>query len=327
MTDSYTRPLRASRTAHLWLTVALLVVAALVLGACNSNLPAPQSQAKGDKVRVVATFSILSDMVEHIGGDRVEVHNLVPIGTDPHDFEPLPDDLKAMSEAEVFFYNGLNLEGGDSGWFARLTNSVGTSPDIVFEASQGITPMYLSDEKGRSQENPHAFLNPVNGMIMAENIRDALIEADPEGAQVYQQNAETYLAQLADMDSQYRDKFSAIPEQRRILVTSERAFQYMASEYGLQEGYIWAIDTDENGSPSQITGLVEFVLANDVPVVFVESNVDRRPMETVSRETGVPIGGVVMSDEIGHPGADGDSYLEYLHHNLTVISEGIQAAG
>lgn len=304
-----------------------VVFVALALAACSAPSSSQSLQDDGvgsDKVHAVATFSILSDMVSEVGGDRVEVHNLVPIGTDPHDFEPLPEDLKAMSEADVLFYNGLNLEGGDSGWFSRLTKSVGQPDDVIFETSSGIEPLYISDEKGNSQENPHAFLNPVNGKTMVENVRDGLIAIDPGGEEVYTQNAAAYLEQLDQVDAAYREGFDAVSKENRTLVTSERAFQYMASEYGLEEGYVWAIDTDENGSPAQIKALIAFVTESGVPALFVESNVDRRPLETVSAETGVPIMGVVLSDEIGKPGEEGDTYLNYLRHNLEVITGGLR---
>lgn len=319
----------ARSNARVFSLIAALVAAAFLLGACSSSAPqsdtkeAMEGSAGSEPVRVVSSFSILSDMVGKIGGDNVDVHNLVPIGTDPHDFEPLPEDLKKMSEADALFYNGLNLEGGEDGWFFKLTKSAGQNDDQIFEASSGIEPLYISDEEGDKQENPHAFLNPVNGIVMAENVRDALIQIDPENEALYSQNAADYIAELEEVDEEYAQRLGAVPEDQRYLVTSERAFQYMAAQYDLGEGYLWAIDTDENGSPAQITELIEFVRTNKVPALFVESNVDQRPMETVSAETGVPIVGVVMSDEIGKPGNEGDTYLDYLRHNLEVITAGL----
>lgn len=151
--------------------------------------------------------------------------------------------------------------------------------------------------------NPHAFLDPNVGMIIVENAHDALVKADPENKEEYDKNAKAYIEKLKEIDEEYKNKIADIPEENRILVTSERAFQYMADRYGLEEGYIWEIDTEENGSPEQIKSLVNFLKERDVPTLFLESNVDSRPMETVSEESGVEIyKDKIFSDEIGKKG-------------------------
>lgn len=257
-------------------------------------------------------------------GEKVEVHNLVPTGTDPHEYDPLPEDIKAATDADVLFYNGLNLEGGDSGWFARMMESVGQDWDKAFELAAGVEPMYVKSGDGREEEiNPHAFLDPVVGIQMAENTRDALIEIDPDNKEFYEENADTYLEQLRDIDEQYQTKINEIPEEDRVFITSEQAYQYMTERYGLKEGYIWAIDTEENGSPEQITSLLKFIEENDPPILFIETNVDPRPMETVSKESGVEIYGELFSDEIGAPGEEGDTYIKYLQYNIDMIYEGL----
>lgn len=306
------------------LKVLMVSFALIILGACNSGEKGP-SDSEG-KILVVTSFTIIEDMVKEISGEHVEVYNLVPIGTDPHEYDPLPNDTKAVTDADILFYNGLNLEGGEHGWFAKMMESVGQDWDVAFEVSQGIDPLYLTSDDGKEEEiNPHAFLDPVVGIQMAENTRDALIEIDPDNKEIYEQNAEVYLAKLHDMDEQYKTKIGEIPEENRILVASERAYQYMAKRYGLQEGYIWAIDTEENGNPEQITSLIKFIEENNPPVLFVETNVDKRPMETVSKETGVDIFGEIFSDEIGKPGEEGDTYLSYLQFNIDVIYEGLMS--
>src|SRR5699024_10772908 len=203
------------------------------------------------------------------------------------------------------------------GWFAKMMDSVNQDWDVAFKVSEGVEPMYLTSEDGKDEEiNPHAFLDPVVGIQMAENIRDAFIKVDPDHKETYESNAKTYLEVLEKIDEEYTEKINEIPEENRILVTSERAFQYMANRYGLKEGYIWAIDTEENGSQEQITSLIEFIQENNPPVLFLETNVDPRPMETVSSETGVEIFGGIFSDEIGSPGEDGDTYVKFLKYNI-----------
>src|SRR5699024_2197376 len=268
----------------------------------------------------VTSFSILTDMVQEIGGHHVDVHNLVPTGTDPHEYVPKPDDIKRAADADVVMYNGLNLEGGPSGWFARLMDSVDQDPDRIFVATTGVDPLTLTEHNHRDEHvNPHAFIDPNVGVTMAKNIRDALIATDPDHETDYRENAHGYIAELETLAKQYGPKIQDIPEERRIIITSERAFQYLADRYGLQEGYILAIDTEENGTPAQIKSLIRLISDNDVPGVFVESNVDPRPMESVAKEVGVPIAGTLYSDEIGTAGSDADTYLSYLQHNIDVI--------
>lgn len=272
-------------------------------------------------MQVVTSFTIIEDIAREIGGDDVEIHNLVPTGTDPHEYEPLPQDIKKATDADILFYNGLNLEGGKDGWFFRMMESVGQKDENIYSLTERVTPMYLSDLEGKEEEiNPHSFIDPGVGIKMAEDMRDAFIEKDPLGKENYEKRAKDYINRLQEMDKKYEEKINLIPENRRILVTSERAFQYMASRYGLKEGYIWAIDTEENGSPNQIKSLITFVKDNDIPVLFIESNVDRRPMDTVSNETGVPLSKKpIYSDEIGRPGEEVDTYMKYLNYNIELI--------
>ena len=305
--------------------IAIITLAACGQGA-DEETDANQQEAGGsdDKIQAVTTFTLLEDMVQEIGGDHIDVYNLVPTGTDPHEYEPLPEDIKAATDAEMLFYNGLNLEGGDQGWFAKMIESTGQEWENAFELAEGVEPMYVTSSDGKDEEiNPHAFLDPVVGIQMAENVRDALVEVDPDHQEVYEENAEKYLAQLEEIDEQYETKIKEIPEEDRILVTSEQAYQYMTDRYGLKEGYIWAIDTEENGSPEQITELLDFIEENDPPVLFLETNVDSRPMETVSQESGVEIFGEIYSDEIGKPGEEGDTYVKYLQYNIDMIYDGL----
>lgn len=304
--------------------ISISLLAVFLLSACQEDGEADTATNKDGKLQVVTSFTIIEDMVKEIGGDSVEVYNLVPIGTDPHEYEPLPDDIKAATDADVLFYNGLNLEGGKSGWFAKMVESVGQKEERVFEVSKGIEPMYLTSEDGKEEEiNPHAFIDPVAGIQMAENVRDALIEVDPDNEATYEDRATTYIETLEAIDQEYQEKIEKIPEENRILVTSERAFQYMADRYGLKEGYIWALDTEENGSPEQITSLIEFIEEEKPPVLFLETNVDPRPLETVAKETGVEIFSGIFSDEIGKPGEEGDTYVKYLQYNIDKIYQGL----
>src|SRR5690625_13815 len=306
--------------------LALMLVMALVACGNNeedSNNP-DSSNNNEEQIKVATTFTILEDMVSQIGGDHVDIHNLVPVGTDPHEYEPLPEYIMAATDADALFYNGLILQDGANGLLSGLPESIDQDEEETFELADGVEPMYLTSEDGKEEEiNPHAFLDPVVGIQMAENTRDALIAIDPDHKEEYENNAKAYLDTLQEIDDEYSEKLAEIPEEKRVLITSERAYQYMADRYDLKEGYIWAIDTEENGTPSQVKSLINFIEENDPPVLFIQSNVDERPMETVASETGLEIFGEIFSDEIGKPGEDGDTYVTFLKHNIDVIYDGL----
>ena len=168
--------------------LALLVGGALVFGAVTFST---EEKADGEQLNVVTTFTLLADLVEEIGG--------VPTGTDPHDYDPLPADLDATSDADLLFYNGLNLEGGEHGWLAKLKNTAGLDDSQMVEATKGVEPKYLKDEKGNQEINPHAFLDPTVGIAMAENVTAALAEALPERAEHIEEKGAEYKAMLESM--------------------------------------------------------------------------------------------------------------------------------
>lgn len=303
-------------------TLALLLMAGGMMMACG---PKKNGKKNGEKLNVLSSFSIISEITEEIGEDSVDVHNLVPIGMAPHQYDPKPNDVKFASDADLILYNGLNLEGGDSGWLFKLVHSVNADTSEVYKVARGVEPQYVSDEEGKRAINPHAFISPKVGIIMAKNIRDALIASDHANASYYKKNAGDYIDKLKEVDRDYKDKIGKIPEEDRIFMASEQAFQYLTADYGLKEGHIWPIDTDKTGTPDQIKQAIAFVEKYEPPVLFIESNVDRRPMETVSKATGVDIyDPPVFSDELGKPGEKGDTYIKYLKYNLEQIYNGLK---
>lgn len=301
--------------------ISLLLLFIILLTACGSGANNDDSEV----IKVVSSFTIISDMAKQIGGELVDVYNLVPTGTDPHEYEPMPNDIKAATDADILLYNGMNLEGGDSGWFIKMIDSVNQDKSRVFTLNEGVEPKYLMGDDGRVEEiNPHSFLDPKVGIKMTENLRDALIEIDPKNKELYEKNTENYLKRLKEIDTRYTKVINDIPVEKRILVTSERAFQYMTESYGLEEAYIWQIDTEELGTIDQIKNLIDFLKKEQPPVLFLESNVDPKPLETVSNETGIPIyKETIYSDEIGKKGDLVDTYIKLLEHNIRIIEEGL----
>lgn len=302
-----------------------VAIGALALTGCqNADTATDDAADTGtDTVQVVSTFSILTDIVSEVGGEHVEIHNLVPVGQDPHEYESTPTDTTALSDADVFFVNGLNLEGGEQGWAARMADSVDLTDEQIVVTTEGVEPLYLADDVEDSV-NPHAFLDPNVGVVMAENVAAGLSDVDPDNAETYAQNLSAYVEELTAIDNQYQQHIGDLDEERRVLVTSERAFQYVADRYDLREGYIWAVDTDDIGTPDQIISLIDFVEEHEPPALFLESNVTPSPMETVADDTGVDIHAILYSDELAPEGEPGDTYVGMLEENLNRIADGLQ---
>jgi ABC-type Zn uptake system ZnuABC Zn-binding protein ZnuA len=294
----------------------------IILVGCNQE---GSNKSNEGKLQVVATYSIIYDIVKNIGGDLVDIHSLVPIGSNPHDYDPLPADVEKTTDAAAVFYNGLNLESGKS-WFDKLLKTTGKDGEDapVFRLSEGVEAKYLTTKGSEKETDPHAWLDIRNGIIYAENAKKALIKVDPDHAATYEQNAKEYINKLEQLHQDAVKKFNEIPKDKRFLVTSEGAFKYFSAAYDFKAGYIWEINAENQGSPDQISAVVDLIRNRDVKVLFLETSIDARSMEMVSGETNVPIGGKVFTDSIGKPGEDGDSYIKMMEWNINTILEQLQ---
>lgn len=296
---------------------------ALFLVACSTNTGQSAATNSG-KLKVVVTNSILADMTKNVAGDLIDLHSIVPIGQDPHEYEPLAADIQKTTDADVIFYNGLNLETGGDAWFTKLIKTANKVENKdYFAVSDGVDVIYLEGKHQEGKEDPHAWLNLENGIIYATNIAKTLMEKDPANKDAYQKNLDAYVAKLSELDKKAKSAFAAIPEEKKLIVTSEGAFKYFSKAYGVPSAYIWEINTEEEGTPEQIATLVETLRKSKVPSLFIESSVDRRPMETVSKDTGIPIYADIFTDSVAEAGKDGDSYYAMMKWNLEKIAEGL----
>lgn len=308
-----------------WNLFLVFLVSTVLMAACGTpQNGAEPGKSDNDKLQVVTTYSILYDIVKNVGGDRVEIHSLAPVGSNPHEYDPLPADVQKTTDADAVFYNGLNLEAGNS-WFEKLLHTAGKSGQgaPVFRMSEGVAAKHLTTKGKESEEDPHAWLDIRNGIKYAENARDGLIKIDPAHKETYEQNAKKYIEQLDALHQEAVKQYNLIPKEQRVLVTSEGAFKYFSEAYNFDAAYIWEINAENQGTPEQVRQVVDVIREKKIPALFVETSIDPRSMEMVSRETNVPIVGTVFTDSLGKPGEDGDTYIKMMEWNIKTIYDGL----
>ena len=273
-----------------------------------------------ETIQVVATFSILADMVSQVGGDLVEIYTIVPIGEDPHEHEALPFDLIAVSNADVIFYNGLNLETAGR-WLYDVFDATDREENVhFFRASYGITPLNLTVPGLERYYDPHAWLDIRNGIIYLQNIARILGQISPENATVFNQNANVEIERLTALHNEFASAFNALPNDFNLVITAEGAFRYFALAYGVNTAYIWQVNAHDEGTPEQMIRIIDIVNNSSVPYLFIESSVEHYYIEQVSEETGVPIFGMLFTDSLDEPGEPASTYYGMMRHNLEMIS-------
>jgi zinc/manganese transport system substrate-binding protein len=284
---------------------------AAVLALALSAAPA----AAQDKVRVVATFSILADFARNVGGAAVEVSELVGPDSDAHVYAPSPADAKRLSEAGIVLVNGLGFEG----WLERLVKASGTKAAVTVTTT-GIKPrrMQAGDGHGHShgRSDPHAWQSVANARIYVANIRDALVKADPAAKATYEANAAAYLAKLDALEAEIKATIATIPAERRKIITTHDAFGYFAAAYGVEFIAPQGVSTEADVSARDLAKIIRQVKAQKIPAVFMENVTDPRLMRRIAEETGAKIGGRLYSDALSAPGGPAATYLEMMRSNL-----------
>ncbi|MDJ0956143.1 MAG: metal ABC transporter substrate-binding protein [Arenicellales bacterium] len=333
------RTLLRSATAVVALALAAPVVA-------QSNQPTP----------VVATFSIIGDMVERIGGDHVNVTTLVGPDGDTHVYKPTPADARAVSEAEVLIVNGLEFEG----WLDRLIDASDFDGARVV-ATQGIEPMAFkegeehhedeehhegeehaeneahedgehegedhADDEGHGHHHgafdPHAWQSLSLAVTYVDNITAALAQADPANATDFYQNRAAYVAEIEALDAEIHQIVASLPADRRTVVTSHDAFQYFGRDYGLTFLAPQGLSTDSEASAQDVALLIEQMRAEGIAAAFVENVADPRLLEQIANETGATIGGTLYPGALSDQDGPAPTYLEMMRHNATTLAQAL----
>ena len=308
---------------------ALVCACTLSLSLLTGCGTQPADTAAGDgRLRVLTSFYPMYDFACKIGGDCIDVTNMVPSGTEPHDWEPSTNDLKNLEKADVFIYNGADMEP----WADDLLVSRSDTLRVV-EASETVELRTTDGEHEHAHEHedaghhhgdfdPHVWLDPENAKIEMEAIRDALCAADPENSTVFQSNYEKYAAELDALDAEFREKLAPLPN--RTIVVAHEAFGYLCDAYGLTQVGIEGLSPDSEPDPGRMAEVIDFVREHSISTIFFEELVSPKVAEAIASETGAqakmlsPLEG--LSDEQAAAGAD---YFSVMHDNLAALMEAL----
>jgi manganese/iron transport system substrate-binding protein len=279
------------------------MVAAIALGLAGcGETPSPSA----DQPNVVTTSTIITDWTEQVGGEEIKVTGILDPGTDPHVYEPVPADSRAIAQADLILYNGYNLEPE----LIKVIKGTGVSEKKTFAVAEVITPFDYESE-GQRVPDPHVWGDVENAIKIVNAVRDRLIELFPEEEAEFRENAAEYTAKLKQLDSWIIQQIQTIPPDQRQLVTTHDAFQYYARAYGLEvTGTLIGISTEEQPSAQTVKNLSNAVKESNVPAIFAETTINPTLIKTVANEAGVKLAEQELySDSIGAPNSDANSYM------------------
>lgn len=279
----------------------------------ESSASSAQTEVTSSKLKVMTSFYPMFDFASKVGGDKVEVTNMTPAGTEPHDWEPSAKDITQLEKADVFIYNGADMEH----WTDDVLNTLDSKKITVVEASKGIDLL----KEGKSYD-PHVWLNPLNAKKEMENIKDALVKADEKNKDYYEKNYETYAKKFDTLDSEYTTTLSDVKNKN--LIASHEAFGYLCEAYGLKQIGIEGLSPDSEPDAAKMKEIIRFAKKNNVKTIFFEELVSPKVSKVIAKELGAeakvldPIEG--LSEDQQELGAD---YFSVMESNLQTLKEAL----
>lgn len=316
---------------HLWVGTVVLITGLLFLAGCgavtNSPGQVPQTGVTGAKLKVVATTTLVGDIVKQVGGEQIEVDVLIPPGVDEHGFEPAPKDIASISRADLVFINGAGLEG----FIEKLVQNTGEQTRVI-PVSDGIIlhsghDGHEHEEEGESHADgdPHVWTDPNNVLIWVDNIEQALISANPDSAGAYRANAESYRQELHALDAWIEQEVAQIPPENRKLVTDHQVFTYFSSRYGFEQvgAVVPGYSTLSSPSAQELAALEDAIRELDVPAVFVGNTVNPATSERVARDTRVELVHI-LTGSLTDPEGPAPTYIEYTRYNVNAIVDALK---
>lgn len=310
-----------SRT--IWLVLVFILSGWTSACASPAQTPIPAAAARS-ALRVVAVESFLADIAQNVAGERVHVDALMPLGTDPHSFEPTPQDVKKVADSDLLIVNGAGLEG----FLDKLLSNAG-SRAIVLEASKGLASRALKPGEPHDAGNPgdpHFWVDPTQTVKYVENIRDGLTQVDPDGAAAYKANADAYIVKLNALDGKLRQTLGAIPPEKRKLVTDHDTFGYYADRYGLEivGMVIPSFSSADTGSAQQVAALIDRIRATGVKAIFLEQGMNPQLAEQIGHESGAKIVTGLYTHSLSDANGPAPTYLRMLEFDTQVFADALK---
>jgi ABC-type Zn uptake system ZnuABC Zn-binding protein ZnuA len=327
---------RMAQGNPLFISLVLL----LLLAGCQRGTDATGAAATpGHLPRVLAVESFLADIAQNVAGDRLSVATLMPLGLDPHAYEPAPQDVARVADADVLIVNGAGFEE----WLAELLANAG-GERLVIEASKGLTPRSPqadeeaahdgeahadethADESHDHAVDPHFWLDPTQAAHYVETIRDGLNSVDPEGAATYAANAEAYIAELNELDAWIRAQIEQIPAERRLLVTNHESLGYFADRYGLRIVGAVTPSSSSSASPSaqQLAALADLIRSSAAPAIFLETGASPQLAEQLHDETGITVVTGLLTHSLTPADGGAPTYLDMMRYNTQTIVDALR---
>ncbi len=294
-----------------------LVLLALISSGCRQG--ANQDQANTEKPVVLTTFTVLADLASNVAGDRLSVRSIVKPGSEIHGYQPTPSDIERASDADLIVENGLGLEL----WARKFTASAGDIPTLTI--SDGMEPLLIEEDAYAGKPNPHAWMSPQRTVAYVDRLEQAFRELDPAGTDQFAANASAYKQQLRQLDRELRTALQSLPPDQRVLVSCEGAFTYLASDYGLDEAYLWPVNAESQVTPKRMARLIETVRDRRIPAIFCESTVSDKAQRQVAAESGARFGGTFYVDSLSRSDGPAPTLLKLQRHNVDLLIRGLSA--
>ncbi|MBP1968369.1 manganese/zinc/iron transport system substrate-binding protein [Virgibacillus natechei] len=301
---------------------SILILSLIIfLAACNSE---EASQSDDGKINVVTTISQLGDSISVIGGDRVEVESLMGPSIDPHLYNATQSDIATIEEADVIFYNGLELEAN----MIRIFEEIGQSKPVLAVGETIPEDSILEDEEEAGADDPHIWFDIDLWKQGLDAAVEELKQYSPEDADYFEANKQEYFTELDQLNEESEEKLAAIPEEQRVLVTAHDAFGYFGKKYDIEVIGLQGLSTEDEVGISNITETIEIIKEREVPAIFIESSISEDTIQAViegaeSDGVNVSLGGELFSDAMGEPGTDEGTYIGMYRHNVDTIYEAL----
>jgi ABC-type Zn uptake system ZnuABC Zn-binding protein ZnuA len=290
---------------------------AVMFGVILSGCGTKENKTSTGKIKAVSSITIINDLVKNIGGDKVDAISICGVGIDPHTYKPKPNDPKTVSESDIVFINALALEH----WIEEMVHNAGGNKKVV-TVTEGITP--ITDEMGFGDPDPHAWFDIKNVKTYSENIAKAFIELDRENEAYYKSNLDTFVKKLDSLDAWVKLEIETIPPEKRLLITSHDAFRYFGKAYGLEVRGLQGISTEAKAQTEDVKKLVDLIKERKLKSVFIETSVNPKLLEEISRETGATVGGTLFSDSVGDEGTFEGTYIGAVTFNVNTIVKALK---